>query len=289
MITQAQPATDTPFFFRNGWKRLYRIVWWLTAMILAIYSAIAGSKGFWPGSNTVIDVLLAWSYPHMQTILVCTGVGQLLTGIVRSRIASHEHRVRRQDIELHKNGLIRDIIGDQIVQIKEQLSDDGSDHDMKITVFVKDGNRLIPIQRAGGVDGAQCGHTFPTSGMYPGVAGKAFQQGIAVSVYDLPDLHNLPPGKRQRSRILATYATQTFQRQTDVEGELAHKIGQGRHMPRAFCAARITSGTRKNALGVVVVDMARSSLTEDEENEITYLAIILEPLLRRLPHDRIRR
>lgn len=282
MITQAQSATDTPFFFRNGWKKLYRIVWWVTAMILAIYSAIAGSKGFWPGSNTVIDVLLGWSYPHMQTILVCTGVGQLLTGIVRSRIAAHEHRMGLQDMERRKSGLIRDIIGDQIVQIKEQLSDDGSDHDMKITVFVKDGNRLIPIQRAGGVDGTQCGHTFPTSGMYPGVAGKAFQQGIAVSVYDLPDLHNLPSGKRQRSRILAKYAAQTFQRQTDVEEELAHKTGQGRHMPRAFCAARITSGTRKNALGVVVVDMARSTMKDGEEGDVARFAIILEPLLRRL-------
>jgi len=61
MTRQAQHDTHTPFLFRKGWKVLYRIVWWLTAMILAIYSAIAGSNDFWPGSNTVIDVLLAWS------------------------------------------------------------------------------------------------------------------------------------------------------------------------------------------------------------------------------------
>jgi len=186
----------------------------------------------------------------MQTILVYAGVGQLLTGIVRNRIVAHEHRMRLQDVERRTCDLIRGIIGDQIVHLEEQLSGGVSDHDLKITVFTKQGDRLIPIQRAGGVDGAQCGHTFPTSGMYPGVAGKAFQQGIAVSVYDLPDLHNLPSGKRQRNRILAKYAAQTFQRQTDVEDELAHKTGQGRHMPRAFCAARITSGTRKNALWV---------------------------------------
>lgn len=289
MITKAQSATRTPFFFRNGWKRLYRIVWLVAATILIVYTAIAGSKGFWPGSNTVIDMLLAWSYPYMQTILVCTGVGQLLAGILRNRIATHERVIALRDIEHRGSDLIRDIIGDQIVQIKEQLSDDGSDHDMKITVFVKCGDRLIPIQRAGGIDGAECRHTFPTFGTYPGVAGKAFQQGIAVSVYDLPDLHNLPSGKRQRSRILAEYATRTFQRQTDVEEELAHKIGQGRHMPRAFCAARITSGTRKNTLGVLVVDMTRSALKDGEEGDVARFAIILEPLLRRLPHDRIRR
>lgn len=268
---------------------MYRIVWWVTTTIFIVYTAIAGSKDFWPGISTVVDSLLEWSYPYMQTILICSGIGQLFAGIAMNKVAAHENRTKLWDMEDRASDLIDGIIGDQIVRSKEQLWDGGSDHDLKITVFMKCGDRLIPIRRAGGVDGVECRHTFPTSGMYPGVAGRAFQQGIAVSIYDLPDLHNLPSGRRERNRILAEYAAQTFQRQSDVEEELLHKTEHGRHMPRAFRAARIASGTGQRKLGVVVVDMAHSPLARNKEDDVANLAIILEPLLRRLSHDRIRR
>jgi len=156
---------------------------------------------------------------------------------------------------------------------------------MKVTVFVNKSNRLVAIQRAGGVEGKKCEHTFPISGLYAGVVGEAFQQESAVPAYNLPDLNSLPTGKKgkeQRKKLIGEYAVQVYQSTAEIETELKHKKSHGRLMPRSVYALRVRSAQHNKTLGVIVVDSTNLSLTSDQEKLVGDAGEALRPSLLRL-------
>ena len=173
-------------------------------------------------------------------------------------------------------GLVLDILH----SVRENLAFGGTDHDLKVTLFVKRGNRLEVLYRSGGTDESTCEHTFSLSGQNNGVAGKAFETSNAITAYSLPDLH-AELSKPELNSAIDVYAKGSYVLNKEVREERKKKISNGRRMPRALYGLRIW-GDNREKLGVIVIDTSNVSFTTEQEEMVGKVISVLKHPLPKL-------